>query len=213
MSHFVGLCFGDRWESNLELYCEYNDVDPYIAYYKKDAINTAQLQHSEDYQRAIEMLKKDNLDPNSSAIYTAIKAKGPTLTEEQAWDSIQDWGYEINEDGNLISRYNPDSKWDWYSIGGRWSGFLPLKELDSEGNHLTTNEALVEEIDWEYLLEYKYPPFCFVTEDGEWIEKGEMGWFGVSFDEIPEDSWKTQFSNYIKELDPDCLVTVIDFHI
>ena len=69
------------------------------------------------------------------------------------------------------------------------------------------------EIDWEYLLNEKFPPFCFVTEDGEWIEKGNMGWWGMSFNEHPEDDWATQFKDYLDTLDPDCLVTVIDFHI
>ena len=110
MSHFVGLCFGDNWENDLEYYYEGLEVEPY------------------------------------------------------------------EDDGQMIT-YNPNSKWDWYSIGGRWGGFLPLKELDSEGNHLTTNEALVEEIDWEYLLNEQFPPFCYVDENGEWFEKGEMGWF------------------------------------
>lgn len=33
-------------------------------------------------------------------------------------------------DGKLgqMSTYNPKSKWDWYSLGGRWTGFFPLKE-------------------------------------------------------------------------------------
>ena len=146
MSHFVGLCFGDNWENDLEYYYEGLEVEPY------------------------------------------------------------------EEDDQMIT-YNPNSKWDWYSIGGRWSGFLPLKELDSEGNHLTANEALVEEIDWEYLLNEQFPPFCFVTEDGEWFEKGEMGWFCYVKEEQPEDDWATQFKDYLSTLDPDCLVTVVDFHI
>ena len=146
MSHFVGLCFGDNWENDLEYYCESLEVEPY------------------------------------------------------------------EEEGQMVT-YNPNSKWDWYSIGGRWSGFLPLKELDSEGNHLTTNEALVGEIDWEYLLNEKFPPFWYVDENGEWFEKGEMGWFCYVKEEQPEDDWATQFKDYLDTLDPDCLVTVIDFHI
>lgn len=27
-----------------------------------------------------------------------------------------------------LSTYNPDSKWDWYQLGGRWSGMLKIKE-------------------------------------------------------------------------------------
>lgn len=213
MSHFVGLCFGDNWENNLEQYYKGLEVEPYIHRTKEEAIEKAKKYHTENYEYAVKKLKSDTLTPEDRDYYTDVVNRGDSLTDEEAWEEVLNWNYEIDAEGNLLTTYNPDSKWDWYSIGGRWSEFLPLKELDSEGNYLTTHEALVEEIDWEYLLEYKYPPFCFVTEDGEWIEKGEMGWFGISFDEIPEDSWKTQFSNYVKELDPDCLVTVIDFHI
>jgi hypothetical protein len=63
------------------------------------------------------------------------------------------------------------------------------------------------------MLEHKFPPFCYTDEDGEWFEKGEMGWWGVAFDEQPEDTWLNQFKDYLKEVDSDCLVTVIDFHI
>ena len=33
---------------------------------------------------------------------------------------------DYNEEG-LMSTYNPNSKWDWYVIGGRWEGDLPIK--------------------------------------------------------------------------------------
>ena len=146
MSHFVGLCFGDNWENQLEYYSENLEVEPYT------------------------------------------------------------------DDGQLYT-YNPNSKWDWYVIGGRWNGFLPLKTLNNAGDRITTNEACVGEVDWEYLLAEKFPPFCYIDEDGEWFEKGDMHWFCVVAQKQPEDVWNQQFTDYIKTLDPDCLVTVIDFHI
>jgi hypothetical protein len=35
----------------------------------------------------------------------------------------------LAEDGRAytMSTYNPDSKWDWYAIGGRWTGYFPYK--------------------------------------------------------------------------------------
>ena len=33
----------------------------------------------------------------------------------------------FNERGDQMSTYNPKSKWDWYSVGGRWSGLLTFK--------------------------------------------------------------------------------------
>lgn len=43
-----------------------------------------------------------------------------------------------------FSTYNPNSKWDWYSVGGRWTGFFKLKpgatgEVGDPG--LMTDEA------------------------------------------------------------------------
>lgn len=213
MSHFVGLCFGDSWENDLEQYYEGLKVEPYIHCTKEEAIEKAKKHHTENYEYAVKKLESNTLTSEDRDYYTIVASRGCSLTDEEAWEEVQNWGYKMDDEGNLLATYNPDSKWDWYSIGGRWSGFLPLKELDSDGNHLTTNEALVKEIDWEYLLNEKFPPFCYVDEYGEWFEKGEMGWWGMTTNEEPEDTWKTQFSNYTKELDPNCLVTVIDFHI
>lgn len=213
MSHFIGLCFGDNWENDLEQYYEGLEVEAYIRYTKEEAIEKAKEYHTSNYEYALKQLASDVISPENLAHYTKIVNEGCSLTDKDAWEQVQDWGYQIDDKGNLLTTYNPDSKWDWYSIGGRWSGFLPLKEKDEDGNPLESNEAYFYEIDWEYLLEHKYPPFCFVTEDGEWIEKGEMGWWGVSFNEQPEDDWNTQFKKYLDTVDSDCLVTVIDFHI
>lgn len=213
MSHFIGLCFGDYWENDLEQYYEGLEVEAYIRYTKEEAIEKAKEYHTSDYEYAVKQIESDTITPENLERYTKVVAAGCSLTDEEAWKQAQNWGYQIDDKENLLTTYNPDSKWDWYSIGGRWSGFLPLKEKDEDGNPLKSNEAYFHEIDWEYLLEYKYPPFCFVTEDGEWIEKGEMGWWGVTFNEQPEDDWNTQFKKYLDTVDSDCLVTVIDFHI
>lgn len=48
--------------------------------------------------------------------------------EELYQEAIE--GYEeddLDEDGNLLSTCNPNSKWDWYEVGGRWHGMLLLK--------------------------------------------------------------------------------------
>lgn len=52
-----------------------------------------------------------------------------------------------------LSTYNPDSKWDWYQIGGRWSGYFPVKlPFDNEdaqhlihGQRSWTNENQTRE--------------------------------------------------------------------
>lgn len=34
---------------------------------------------------------------------------------------------ELNEIWKVYSTYNPNSKWDWYQLGGRWMGYFLLK--------------------------------------------------------------------------------------
>lgn len=209
MSHFVGLCFGDNWEDNLDRYYEGLEVDPYLEYTKEEAIDEVKSKRALNYESAIRALRREDLTDKQKEYYQSIIDKGLFISYEDALKEIEDWGYEIDENENLMSTYNPESKWDWYSVGGRWNGFLHYK--GAEPGFAETNEAYIHELDMDYLLEHV--PFCFVTEDGEWREKGEMGWWGSVSNEKPEDSWKQQFVDYVKSLDADCLVTVVDFHI
>lgn len=213
MSHFVGLCFGNSWEYDLENYYEGLEVEEYVVYTREEALAKARKYHEQAYNYALEALKKESLTEEQIKTYNDTINAGPSLSNEKAWENVLKWGYSIDENNNLLSTYNPMSKWDWYSIGGRWDGFLSLKERDAEGKPKTANKAYANEIDWDWMLENKYPPFCFVDQTGDWHEKGEMGWWGVSFNDQPENEWRQEYEDYIKQLDPDCLVTVIDFHI
>lgn len=209
MSHFVGLCFGDNWESNLDQYDENMEVEPYIRYTKDEAIDEVKRRHAQSYENALEALNKKDLDSESYEYFQKVLDKGLFISWEDAWEEAKKWGYEIDSDENLLSTYNPDSKWDWYSVGGRWGGFLHYKDADPGFEE--TNVAYIHELDMDYL--FKHTPFCFVTEDGEWKEKGEMGWWCSVSNEKSEETWKQQFTDYVKSLDANCLVTAVDFHI
>ena len=65
-------------------------------------------------------------------------------TDEQIYQVAAE-NYEgcLNADGDVLSTYNPNSKWDWYEIGGRWKDILILKD------NTQCDEALVSEIDFE----------------------------------------------------------------
>jgi hypothetical protein len=213
MSHFVGLCFGDYWESNLDAYDESLEVEEYIVYTKDEAIDIVKQNHARAYESAIEYLRKSDITESNREHYQSVVDKGLFISYEDAWKKVQDWGYRIDEDENLISTYNPDSKWDWYSIGGRWSGFLCTKEKDDEGNPIRVNQAQFKDIDWDYMIENNIIPFNYVTEEGVWREKGEMGWWGMTTNEMEQDDWNDNFKRYLKLVEDDCLVTAIDFHI
>lgn len=117
------------------------------------------------------------------------------------------FGYrKIN--GKYCYRTNPNAKYDWYQEGGRWSGCL----VNKEGKNC--NHDYVTEIDWDKTD----TPFCFVTADGEWIERGEMGWFAMVVNEKKKVDWDEEFKSYVQSLLADAEadqmeVIAVDFHI
>ena len=52
-----------------------------------------------------------------------------------------------------------------------------------------------------------------VLKDGEWYEKGSMGWWGMVSDEKLEYDWNAKFTELIHELPDNTLITVVDCHI
>lgn len=232
-------------------------------------------------------------------------------TKEEAEKACLDAGDTV-EDGPYYS--NTQAKWDWYVIGGRWTGFFKLKEgaegklgrtgLMTEKAPLgTADQAFKKDIDfegmmveaaqkggelydlamnifgdapanesWESLRErslkvgksiedireaYHKQPRCValklhakenpdspfgmfgynadaflidrekfirrrqvdcvstyaILKDGEWIQKGEMGWFGISNNEITPEEWDEKYMTLLKELPDDTLLTIVDCHI
>lgn len=120
-------------------------------------------------------------------------------------DVITIWDYaeyrygkvlDIN-DGNLYSNYNPNSKWDWYQIGGRWSDVVP--------GHVVQVQDIDEAIDENI--------YAVLDKNGKWHEPGEMLHFGMT--SATEEQLKA-FSAYniIKETsNEEDLIVVVDCHI
>ena len=198
---------------HLEQYAEDLEVEAYVEQTKEEAIAEVQRNQRKRYLEAVKALQIDNLNSQSMEFYQKIVDQGPSISKEEAWKEVLSWGNELDEDENLLSTYNPNSKWDWYCVGGRWNGFLVLKERKEDGSIIEVNEAYFNEIDWDYMKEWNRIPFCFVDEDGEWYEKGEMGWFAMVTNEMEKDIWRATFEEYISTVKDDCLVTVVDFHI
>lgn len=70
---------------------------------------------------------EDNTDEVNDYIQEKAE-KGETVTFEEA--AREYFGYTVREiDGKKVAGYyyNPDGKWDWYEIGGRWNGLIRLK--------------------------------------------------------------------------------------
>jgi hypothetical protein len=52
-----------------------------------------------------------------------------------------------------------------------------------------------------------------VLKEGEWYERGEMGWFGIVDRELAAEEWDTKFYDLIDDLPGDTLLSVYDCHI
>jgi hypothetical protein len=52
-----------------------------------------------------------------------------------------------------------------------------------------------------------------VLKDGEWTEKGSMGWFGMASNETDEGEWHRSVWQMIEDLGPDQYIAVVDCHI
>lgn len=179
MSHFITLVFtkenGRTVEELLAPYDENIVYAPYVLYTREQAIAKIRKE-IEDYKNGpyteyVSSPKKyEESHPNAEHI-NYLKNKFPKKLKWTDDECYEDMKGRFDEDmiklnGDLLSTYNPNSKWDWYTIGGRWNNYL--KTLSGE----TTNEDYASEIDWKDII-----PFAFVTPIGEWHERGEMGWW------------------------------------
>lgn len=120
--------------------------------------------------------------------------------------------------GFYKTTYNPDSKWDWYRIGGRWDGDLiesPRRSdngfnWDTDHQQLQNNSVPLEEL---LQRETLFTFFALVTPDGQWHEKGRMGWFAMVSDEMPEEGWETVSLNLYKKYREGHDIILVDAHI
>lgn len=52
-----------------------------------------------------------------------------------------------------------------------------------------------------------------VVQDGKWIEKGSMGWWGISTGDMDQDEWEAKVSDLVKTMPVDHWLAFVDCHI
>lgn len=197
---------------------------------------------------------------------------------------VDDDEYDVDEKTGKRGYWeNKNAKWDWWVVGGRWSGFFKIKDgensntalkkdIDIEGMKYAAKQDAEKDYDnimaivgdlsdfkaWEAIkaeiidldearTEYQgqravavfrsvYPfsmlddyaiprddfvrgkvestivPFA-VLKDGQWHERGLMGWWGCVSDEKNQSEWNGEFHKLFSDLPEDALLTVVDCHI
>lgn len=306
MSHFSVLVIGEDAEGQLARFDENMEVEAHPEPYERG-----------DIERMLDYYRGKGSEEITLAEHPAHRAKindrgvVEGITHDELLTMFDTWtGGELRLAGELDgghaydrwTTYNPDSKWDWYQIGGRWTGNFKLKaggegeigepgimtEAAKEG---FADQVLKRDIDiqgmrdaagyvadkrWREVHEVldKFPAFdswakvkerhadnidaarvayhgqpaveavkgllgffenaerysvalaefvqtardsalssyAFVR-DGEWYQKGEMGWFGMSHNEQSDDEWNQQFNKMLDELPGNTMLTCVDCHI
>jgi len=144
------MVVGEDIESILEPYDENLEVEPYIDQTKEEL-------HKEfiRYQGKLRVENKPVSLLDSFEDLT-LSLDGVNAKWLDGWN-----GKKLDKHGNSLTTYNHDSKWDWYEVGGRWSGTLILKPgcEGSNGSRSWTNKdeeipknrcdgAYNKDIDW-----------------------------------------------------------------
>ena len=66
----------------------------------------------------------------------------------------------------------------------------------------------------EYAQGQSVTPFAILTEDGAWMERAEMGWFGCAHDAVMTHAkWVGKVRALLRDMDPDTRIRVVDCHI
>ena len=189
MSHYsVAIIHkeGQDIDEMLAKYDENIDVKPYIRRTKEKVIEEAQF------------LKKKVFEQNRQH-EEWFKPYLEAETDEELYKVAV--GDLVDEEGNELSRYNPDSKWDWYVIGGRWRGLLkskedgecydelPMTEIDFSPDDNTYKEYLEE---WEDIMSgdsFYNPDYILNTYGTKEEYTRRMSVFSTYAILTPEDEW------------------------
>lgn len=225
MSHFTVMVIGEDPEGQLAPFDENIEMEPFVKFTKEELIEETRKEIQEykkayydEYMADPEKYAAECRNPRHvEYIANEFPAKLNFTDEELYQEGIK---YEepknLGPNGEVYSTYNPKSKWDWYSLGGRWSGLIKLKEgaegIEGEsgvfGNETGIDAAMKKDID--NLDEIR--TFA-VVKDGEWYERGSMGWWGMVSDEKDEAEWESQFKKLLDGLPDDTMISIYDCHI
>lgn len=126
MSHYtVAVITKDgNYEKALEPFNERIVVEPYI-YKTKDDIIKDMRENMEEARST------DNKNWISWLEGAFDWSSDEALHQSYVRHYKDECGVLFDNDGNELSIYNPKSKWDWYEVGGRWSGDI-LRTKDGE---------------------------------------------------------------------------------
>lgn len=228
--HFSVLVVGkdkDDVIGQLEYYSEDREVESYLNVPFDDVVDDVLDRYESEYKGLIEKTKSD---PNY--VPPAYK-KGDldrflevdfTAPEEEVREKLyelfaKDWGNDVREDG-VYSSYNPEGQWDWYQLGGRFTGSLLLSDfaVPIKGYAYPSNYNVVEKMyEMNSRNRADFARLDDVVNIRELLSNGiysllspSTGW--VDLDGKSEDDLDFYYKKILDNKGSDDVVAIIDCH-
>ena len=216
MSHFTVLVIGENIDEKLAPYSEEMQVEPYIDTPREEV----EKKYTEIRKEAVmSSFKRFQMHLEGYRGKTRIPKYLQKYTREMSLSEFANefYGQKLDENGNLLTTYNPNSKWDWFQIGGRWAGSLLVKD---DTNRIRGNPSLLmdefeyksnevdsarfDDIDWEKMqhdpeAEKKLRDFWKIAVNKDPNNKERMEKFIFYSPQYYLDMYKTE-DEYVRRL-------------
>lgn len=246
MSHFSLLVVTntDRYEELEEALWPYHEFETTgEERYIQDVDQTAALLAEYDDGAAV--------DGESFEQYVLNYYRYPALQPDEAPANEHKYRYALLDASGhvtrVVDRTNPNAKWDWWNVGGRYrdtlitnngpcdhAWFSALNVAAMRKTALDKRKAHVREarnalasghdegtvklmygsriFDADYAANDRAWTFA-VLMNGEWHERGQVGWFGVVSNEQSPEDWNGTYWRLLQSVKPRQYVWIVDCHI
>lgn len=212
MSHFAVLIVGESPEWQLAPFSEELEMPEY----KVGLVAKTERQEFFNFYTKVVPGKEYGVRSEQEAI------KNKKLSFDKLYNKYGDdwnnkeWRKDKNGKWSIYSTYNPKSKWDWYSLGGRWSGLIKLKKgvkgkMGTPGIH--ENKTGIDQAKKGDITNLDKIKTFAILKDGKWHEKGEMGYWAIVHKEKTDAKWNSEVKKLIKSIPDDTLISIYDCHI
>lgn len=130
-------------------------------------------------------------------------------------------GYELDDNGNVVSTYNQKCIFDWYVVGGRWDGILTGdRQYSNNGfnfgdKHHTFHNNMIKVGDLleKYKNDNKQYLFGMIFDKNGVLHEGERyGWWGTSQETKETKKWESEYETILNDAKSDYCIN-LDCHI
>ena len=159
-------------------------------------------------------MRKVSVKTRHDSVFKPLEKEGIAYVDAvKVWQEYVDAAEDDRAAWQATENYGPYHKWidnlaDDHPVKvftrgpvgaawGDWGAQIP-KTIRDPLQWIDAAPALTS---WAYL------------QDGEWSEKGEMGWFGMSSNDRDPEEWESEVTKRVESLPADYWVAMVDCHI